>query len=104
MRRILTRMPTRRAFLRSTAAFAVAGPHRFARRQLRDELRILQWAHPTPGYDAWADARAARWGESHDARVTIDRVNSTELTARARAELATSHGHDLVQLLAAPTG
>jgi multiple sugar transport system substrate-binding protein len=96
-------MPTRRAFLRSGAAFAFAGPHRFARVKLRGELRILQWAHPTPGYDDWLAARARRWGEAHDARVTIDHVNSTELPARARAELATQQGHDLVQLLAPPT-
>jgi multiple sugar transport system substrate-binding protein len=96
-------MSTRRAFLRSGAAFAFAGPQRFARVQLKRELRIMQWAHPTPGYDAWLARRAARWGEAHDARVTIDHVNSTELPARAHAELTAERGHDLEQLLAPPT-
>jgi multiple sugar transport system substrate-binding protein len=94
---------TRGALLRAATVFAVAGPHRFTRVGLRHELRILQWAHPTPGYDDWLARRAARWGESNDARVTIDHVNSTELGARARAELATRTGHDLVQFLSAPT-
>jgi multiple sugar transport system substrate-binding protein len=102
-RRILPRMPTRRALLQAGAALAFAGPHRFAGRQLKHELRLLQWAHPTPGYDAWLARRAARWGQAHDARVTIDHVNSSELAGRARAELATKRGHDLVQLLAPPT-
>jgi multiple sugar transport system substrate-binding protein len=96
-------MATRASFLQAGAALAFAGPHRFARVTLRDELRILQWAHPTPGYDAWLAARARRWGEQHDARVTIDHVNSPELPARARAERAVERGHDLVQLLAPPT-
>jgi multiple sugar transport system substrate-binding protein len=97
-------MPTRRALLASGAGLAFAGPHRFARVTLKRELRILQWAHPTPGYDAWLAARARRWGEAHDARVTIDHVNSSELATRAAAEAATEDGHDLVQLLAPPTG
>ncbi len=96
-------MPTRRALLQSGAAFAVAGPQRFARVSLKHELRIMQWAHPTPGYDAWIDARARHWGELNDARVTVDHVSSSEIGARARAELATGQGHDLVQLLAPPT-
>jgi multiple sugar transport system substrate-binding protein len=96
-------MPTRRAFLRSGAAFAFAGPHRFTRRSLRDELRILQWAHPTPGYDAWLAARARAWGERHDAQVTVDHVSSSDLPGRARAELVAGRGHDLVQLLGPPT-
>ena len=96
-------MPTRRAFLRSGAAFAFAGPHRTTRRALRDELRILQWAHPTPGYDLWLAGRARAWGERHDARVTIDHVSSSDLPGRARAELVGKRGHDLVQLLSPPT-
>jgi ABC-type glycerol-3-phosphate transport system substrate-binding protein len=109
-RRILTavtgrceRELTRGALLRAGAAFAVAGPHRFTRRALRHELRIMQWAHPTPGYDAWLARVAARWGERNDARVTIDHVNPAELSIRSRAELATRNGHDLVQFLVAPT-
>jgi multiple sugar transport system substrate-binding protein len=94
---------TRGGLLRAGAAFAVAGPHRFTKRQLRHELRILQWAHPTPGYDAWLGRRAASWGEAHDARVTIDHVNPGELAIRARAEIATRSGHDLVQFLVPPT-
>ncbi len=94
---------TRGELLGVGAAFAVAGPHRFARRALKHDLRIMQWAHPTPGYDAWLARAAARWGERNDARVTIDHVNPGELPIRSRAELATRNGHDLVQFLAAPT-
>jgi multiple sugar transport system substrate-binding protein len=102
-RRILAQMPTRSAFLRSSAAFAFAGPHRHVRHALRDELRILQWAHPTPGYDAWLAAHARAWGERNDARVIVDHANSTDLPLRTRAELVDQRGHDLVQLLAPPT-
>jgi ABC-type glycerol-3-phosphate transport system substrate-binding protein len=94
---------TRGELLRAGAAFAVAGPHRYSRVALKHELRILQWAHPTPGYDTWLARRVARWGERNDARVTVEHVNSTELGARARAEIATRTGHDLVQFLSAPT-
>jgi multiple sugar transport system substrate-binding protein len=97
-------MPTRRALLQAGSALAFAGPHRFARRELKHDLRIMQWAHPTPGYDAWLAGAAARWGERNDARVQIDHVNSSELGVRARGEAATERGHDLVQLLAPPTG
>jgi multiple sugar transport system substrate-binding protein len=96
-------MPTRRALLQAGSALAFAGPHRFARRELKHELRIMQWAHPTPGYDAWLAGAAARWGERNDARVQIDHVNSSEVAARARGEATTERGHDLVQLLAPPT-
>jgi multiple sugar transport system substrate-binding protein len=96
-------MATRSAFLRSGAALAFAGPHRYTRLALRDELRILQWASPTPGYDAWLAARARAWGERNDARLTIDHASSSDLPARARAELVGERGHDLVQLLAPPT-
>jgi multiple sugar transport system substrate-binding protein len=96
-------MPTRRALLQTGSALAFAGPHRFALRELKHELRLMQWAHPTPGYDAWLARAAARWGERNDARVRIDHVNSSELAARARGEATTERGHDLVQLLAPPT-
>jgi multiple sugar transport system substrate-binding protein len=84
-------------------AYAFSGPHRFTKRQLAHHLEIAQWAHVVPGYDAWLDGTYARqWGERNDAEVTVDHVNSTELSARAAAEIDAGSGHDLFQLLSPP--
>lgn len=85
-------------------AFAFAGPHRFAKRQLANELKIMQWVHFVPDYDKWLDNQYVKaWGERNDTQVTIDHVNNTELSARAAAEIAAQSGHDLFQFLSPPS-
>lgn len=59
-------------------------------------LRIVQWSHFVPAYDAWFDGEyIKRWGEDHDVEVVIDHVPLVELPGRADAEVATRRGHDI---------
>jgi multiple sugar transport system substrate-binding protein len=86
------------------APYAFAGPHRFAKRQLKNELKIMQWVHFVPAYDKWLDSEyIVKWGEKNDTQVTVDHVNNTELPARAAAEIAAQSGHDLFQFLSPPS-
>ena len=59
-------------------------------------LRVLQWSHFVPAYDAWFDNEFARpWGEKHDVEVIVDHVPFNEVTARADTEVARNTGHDI---------
>ncbi|MGH8974082.1 MAG: extracellular solute-binding protein [Acidimicrobiia bacterium] len=59
-------------------------------------LRIAQWSHFVPGYDAWFDDEyTKRWGEEHDVEVVIDHIPYAQLLARADTEVASRRGHDL---------
>ena len=59
-------------------------------------LRVLQWSHFVPAYDAWFDDEfARRWGEKHDVNVVVDHVPFNEVTARADTEVARGVGHDV---------
>lgn len=63
-------------------------------------LRIAQWAHFVPGYDEWFDRTFARgWGERNGVRVLVDHLSVSGLRARATAEIAAQHGHDLFGFL-----
>ena len=105
---------TRRQLLRRAAAGAVvlvyggigarravAGPTRFAGKELKNTLRILQWSHFVPAYDQWFDnVYTKRWGQANDTDVIVDHVNQADLPGRVAAEAAAGKGHDLVALLA----
>ncbi len=59
-------------------------------------LRIAQWGHFVPAYDAWFDNEFAKaWGEEQDVDVVIDHIPVNELVARGDAEAAARRGHDL---------
>jgi multiple sugar transport system substrate-binding protein len=59
-------------------------------------LRVLQWSHFIPAYDAWFDNEfARRWGENNDVEVIVDHVPFNEVTARADTEVARGVGHDV---------
>jgi hypothetical protein len=98
---------SRRQFLQGSASAAlVAGmapaviPSR-ARAQQKT-LKILQWKHFVPSYDAWFDDNYVKeWGERIATRV-IYNVGLGGIGARAAAETEARQGHDLVMLLAAP--
>ena len=60
------------------------------------QLRIAQWGHFVPAFDAWFDNEyAKRWGEAHDVEVVVDHIPVNELAARGEAEAAAGRGHDL---------
>ena len=59
-------------------------------------LRIIQWTHFVPAYDAWFDNEyTRRWGEEHDVKVVVDHIVQEQLPERAQAEVAAQRGHDL---------
>jgi multiple sugar transport system substrate-binding protein len=84
----------------STAPYAFAGPHKYAKRQLKGDLSILQWIHFVPAYDEWFDKEwIVQWGQKNDVQVKVDHIANTQLDARAAAEVAANSGHDLFQAL-----
>ena len=66
-------------------------------------LRILQWKHFVPSYDAWFnDIYVKEWGEQNDTQVIVDNVGLGDITNHAAAEAEPQQGHDLVILLEPP--
>jgi multiple sugar transport system substrate-binding protein len=62
----------------------------------RPTLRVAQWRHGVPAYDAWFDNDfAKRWGEEHDVEVIVDHLDLAELPGRAEAEVAARGPHDI---------
>ena len=52
-------------------------------------LRILQWSHFVPGYDAWFDGVYTKeWGAKNGTEVIVDHMSATEINARGAAEAA----------------
>jgi multiple sugar transport system substrate-binding protein len=63
-------------------------------------LRIAQWSHFVPAYDAWFDGEyTKRWGEEHDVEVVVDHLPLDELPFRGDAEAAAGRGHDMFWFL-----
>jgi multiple sugar transport system substrate-binding protein len=77
------------------------GAPRYAKRELAGTLRILQWSHFVPAYDAWFDKVYTKaWGRANDTEVIVDHVNQADLPGRVSAEAFAGRGHDMVALLA----
>ncbi|HKC40323.1 MAG TPA: twin-arginine translocation signal domain-containing protein, partial [Gemmatimonadales bacterium] len=94
----------RRQFVRTTgvaAAATVLGPTIWIKRQQKT-LKIIQWSHFVPAYDAWFDKYAKDWGTAKGVEVTVDHISLADLTTRANAEVAAQQGHDLFQFLSPP--
>ena len=91
------------AFGGATGRRAFAGPLRYAGRQLKGSLSIVQWRHVVPEYDVWFDRTWAQtWGEKNDVQVEIDHLYTTRLPALAAAEVKAQQGHDIFGFQAAP--
>jgi multiple sugar transport system substrate-binding protein len=68
-------------------------------------LRIAQWSHFVPAYDAWFDNEfTKRWGEEHGVEVLVDHIPFPELRSRVEAELAAGRRHDVFAFLVPPAG
>src|SRR2546423_13183094 len=94
----------RRESVTPTAGAAVAaalGPTIHIRRPQKT-LKILQWSHFVPSYDAWFDKYAKEWGTAKGIEVTVDHIALADLGTRANAEVAAQQGHDLCQFLSPP--
>jgi multiple sugar transport system substrate-binding protein len=113
---------SRREFLRLTAAAATAGALGVACGSGSDKprtagtagtkgvaadgqrtLRIAQWSHFIPAYDAWFDQEyTRRWGEEHGVEVVVDHLPFAQLRNRADAEVAAQRGHDIFSFITPP--
>ena len=96
---------SRRQFLGTSAAGAIAAPHIWVRPAWaqQKELSILCWSHFVPSYDKWLDAFGQQWGAKHGVKLTIDHIPHLNLPTKIAAEIATQSGHDIVQLAASGT-
>lgn len=99
--------PSRRQFLKASAATLVTGmapaiiPSR-ARAQQKT-LKILQWKHFVPSYDAWFNETYVKeWGEQNDTQVSVDNVGFGDITRLAKSEVETERGHDLILFITPP--
>jgi multiple sugar transport system substrate-binding protein len=94
---------TRRSFLKLSGAGVAGGSlltmldARQAPAQIKGTtLRILQWSHFIPAYDAWFDTKLTKeWGEKNGVKVRVDHIPHLELPARMAAEYAAGAGHDI---------
>ncbi len=60
-------------------------------------LRILQWSHFIPAYDAWFDSKLTKeWGDKNGVRVRVDHIPHLDIPARMAAEFAAGAGHDII--------
>src|SRR3989440_1998482 len=94
----------RRQFVTTAGAAAAAvalGPTILIKRPQKS-LKIMQWSHFVPAYDAWFDKYAKDWGTQKGVEVTVDHIALADLTTRANAEVAAQQGHDLFQFLSPP--
>jgi len=94
----------RRKFL-SVASAGVAGGSLLTMLEARQApaqikgttLRILQWSHFIPAYDAWFDNTYTKeWGDKNGVKVRVDHIPHLELPARMAAEYAAGAGHDII--------
>jgi len=81
----------------------VAGATKYAGRELKETLRIIQWSHFVPAYDKWFDnVYIKRWGQANDTDVIVDHISQADIPARAAAEVAAQSGHDIFFFLSPP--
>jgi multiple sugar transport system substrate-binding protein len=86
------------------AKYAFAGPMKYKHKQLKGDLKILQWAHFVPAYDVWFDGTwTKQWGENNDVQVSVDHINNALLYTTATSQVAAQSGHDLFQFLSPPS-
>jgi multiple sugar transport system substrate-binding protein len=96
---------TRRQFIGTTAAGALAAPHVWVRPAgaQAKQLSILCWSHFVPAYDKWFDQFGQEWAAKNGVKLTIDHIPHLNLASKIAAEIATQSGHDIVQLAASGT-
>ena len=61
-------------------------------------LKLLQWHHFVPRYDAWFDAWAQAWGESNNVAVTVDHVNLAELPSSLATGIGAGAGYSIYEM------
>lgn len=100
LQRVEQRLITRRHLLAGAATIAgmasAASAPFVSRASAYAELKIVQWRHVLPGYDAWFDGFARDWGARNGIDVTVDHIGRRELSACAAAEARAESGHDII--------
>ena len=96
---------TRRQFIGTSAAGALAAPHVWIRPAWaqQKQLSLLCWSHFVPAYDKWFDQWGQEWAAKNGVKLTIDHIPHLNLPAKIAAEVATQTGHDIVQMAASGT-
>src|SRR5258708_2238140 len=96
----MTRL-TRRQFLGTTAAGALAAPYIWVRPSWAQskQLSILCWSHFVPAYDKWFDQWGQEWAGKNNIKLTIDHAPHLSIPPKIAAEVATQSGHDIVQMV-----
>src|SRR5436189_6240847 len=77
----------RRQFVRTTgvaAAATVLGPTIWVKRQQK-RLKIIQWSHLVPAYDAGLDEEPKDWATVRGVKVTVDNISLDDMHTRAKA-------------------
>lgn len=99
----------RRKFISTTAAGTMAtavGPGVVlpGRSYAEKTLRILQWKHFVPRYDAeWFDRFATGWGKANGIGVTVDHIPLDQIASRTSVEIAgVARSHDLIEWVFPP--
>lgn len=102
---------SRRRFLKAAGTALAAGavpslackPSEKTASAAKKTLRILQWSHFVPGYDAWFDGVYTKeWGAKNGTEVVVDHMSTTEINARGASEAAAKKGHDLFLFISPP--
>ncbi len=102
---------SRRRFLKAAGTAIAAGavpalscsPSEKKSGPAKKTLRILQWSHFVPGYDAWFDGVYTKeWGAKNGTEVIVDHMATTEINARGASEAAARKGHDLFLFISPP--
>ena len=98
---------SRRRFIRNTSLGAVGlsfGPGLLRSwAQERKTLKLLQWSHFVPSYDAWFKQHCQSWGERYNVNVVVDHISLSDLKSTFAAEVVAGQGHDLVEFIAPPS-
>src|SRR5215208_3006081 len=63
-------------------------------------LKLLQWEHFVPAHDEWFEGFVQEWGDANGVEVTLDRINTAEVTTTFAAEISAGEGHDIVEHIA----
>ena len=66
-------------------------------------LKILQWSHFVPAYDAWFDPWVKDWGQKNNVTVSVDHINYADIPTRTAAEMNAGSGHDLILWIVPPS-
>jgi ABC-type glycerol-3-phosphate transport system substrate-binding protein len=111
---LLTRRVTRRDFVKKGGLLAAVGAASFptilsacassaATSSGPKTLKILQWSHFVPAYDAWFDPWVKEWGQKNNVTVTVDHINYADIPTRTASEMNAGSGHDLILWIVPPS-